>query len=70
MEDSKFSCLVFVCIGKQRFGVLTFLGGGGGAEMILIGQFFAVGSPGSKLSRWTIKSTLFARVIPEKQEKF
>ena len=42
MEDSKFSCLVFVRVEKQRFGDANFSGG----EMILIGKFFAVGSPG------------------------
>ena len=43
MQDSKFSCLVFVRVEKQRFGNANFSGG----EMILIGQFFAVESPGS-----------------------
>ena len=41
MQDNKFSCLVFVHSEKQRLGDANFSGG----EMILIGQFFAVGSP-------------------------
>ena len=45
MQDSKFSCLVFVRVEKERFGDANFSGGGGGGELILIGQFFAVGSP-------------------------
>ena len=42
MQDSKLSCLIFVHVEKQRFGEANFSGRG----MILIGQFFAVGSPG------------------------
>ena len=41
-QDSKFSCLVFNRIKKQRFGDANSSGG----EMIPIGEFFAVGSPG------------------------
>ena len=39
-QDSQSNCLVFVRVEKQRFGDGNFSGG----EMILIGQFFAVGS--------------------------
>ena len=42
MQDSKFSCLVFVRVEKQKSGDTNFSGG----EIIPIGQFFAVGSPG------------------------
>ena len=42
---SKCSCFVFVRVEKQRFGDVNFSGG----ELILIGQFFAVGSPGYHL---------------------
>ena len=35
MQDSKFSCLVFVSFEKQRFGDANFSGG----EIILIGKF-------------------------------
>ena len=42
MQDSEFRCLGFDLIEKQRFGDANICGG----EMILIGQFFAVGSPG------------------------
>ena len=35
MQDSKFSCLVFVRVEKQRYGDANFSEG----EMILIGQF-------------------------------
>ena len=42
MQDSQFSCLVFMLIEKQRFRDANFSWG----EMILIGQSFAVGSPG------------------------
>ena len=42
MQDSKFSCLVFVRVEQQRFGDANFSWG----ELILIGQFFAFGSPG------------------------
>ena len=42
MQESKFSCRVFVLVETQRFGNANFSGG----EMILIGQVFAVGSPG------------------------
>ena len=38
-QCSKFSCLVFVRVEKQRFGDANFSGG----EMILIGLFFGVG---------------------------
>ena len=41
-QDSKFNCLVFVFVEKQRLGDTKFSGG----KIILIGQFFAVGSPG------------------------
>ena len=47
MHDSKFSCLDFVRVGKQRFGDANFSGG----EMILIGQCFAVGSPGYAIAQ-------------------
>ena len=43
MQGSKFSCLVFVRVEKQRFGDANFPE----REMILTGQFLAVGSPGS-----------------------
>ena len=43
LQDSKFSCLVFVHVEKQRFEDANFSGG----EMILI----AVGSPGWKDSK-------------------
>ena len=42
MQGSEFSCRVFVRAEKQRFGYANF----SGREMILIGQVFAVGSPG------------------------
>ena len=45
MQDSKFSCLVFVLNEKQSFVDANLSGG----EMILIGQFFAVGSPSEVL---------------------
>ena len=48
MQDSRFSCLVFVGVGKQRFGDANFSEG----EMILIGQFFAVGSPGLRIMQY------------------
>ena len=41
MQDSKFSCLFFVRVEKQKFGDAIF----SGQEIILIGQFFAVGLP-------------------------
>ena len=41
-QATSFSCLVFVDFEEQRFGDANF----SGKEMILIGQLFAVGSPG------------------------
>ena len=41
MQDSKFVCLFFVSVEKQRSRDASFSEG----EMILISQFFAVGSP-------------------------
>ena len=44
-QGSKFSFFVFVHVEKQRLGDANF----SGAEIILIGQFFTVGSRGCKL---------------------
>ena len=55
MQGSKFSCLVFVRNERKSLGDANFSGG----EMILIGQFFAVLSPGSMFDLPAATSIVF-----------